>query len=307
MATTDRSRSWILTLPAEYYTKEYTEEALNKYTYVGQLEKGAESGYLHWQIYIENETQIAFKTLAKKFPKGHFETRLGSRQQAYDYVTKQDTAQGVKIENGEIDLDSTQGQRNDLQRLSFEILYGNRSASDLILTEPSALNHYKKLEKLQLERDNARWTNTWRDIDVHYLSGPSRVGKTRRIYAKYGGSMFRVTDYRHPFDSYRGQAVLVLDEFRSQIDFSLVLDLLDGHPLELPCRFGNRWAAYTTVWVVSNRKLEQQYIDLHDYHPEDWDPFIKRFHSVQRMEKDGTLEDVSRAYALNEHKEGELQ
>lgn len=52
------SRSWILTLKAEDFTKEYVEEKLSDYTYIGQLEKGNTTEYLHWQVYIEHAAAI---------------------------------------------------------------------------------------------------------------------------------------------------------------------------------------------------------------------------------------------------------
>ncbi|AZN30393.1 hypothetical protein EJO69_08810 [Flaviflexus salsibiostraticola] len=93
--------------------------------------------------------------------------------------------------------------------------------------------------------------------------------------------------------------MLIIDEFRSQLDFSLMLNVLAGQPFELPARYENRWAAYSEVWVVSNRRLEQQYKDVQREHPEDWDAFVKRFHTVERLDHNGVMEDVSDEYDLD--------
>ena len=50
-------------------------------------------------------------------------------------------------------------------------------------------------------------------------------------------------DYFHPFDNYRGQDVIVFDEFRSGINFSLFLQLIDAYPVELPCRYNNKYTS----------------------------------------------------------------
>jgi len=83
-----RSRSWMLTLGQDYYDQETVERELANYTYAGQLEKGDKTNdvtqkqFVHWQIYIENPNPIKFDTLRNKFPKGHYETRWGTKQQA---------------------------------------------------------------------------------------------------------------------------------------------------------------------------------------------------------------------------------
>lgn len=71
--------------------------------------------------------------------------------------------------------------------------------------------------------------------------------------------IFRVSNYEHPFDDYEGQPVLVLDEFNSQLQFQLMLNILDRYPCKLPCRYRDAWAGWTEVWIVSNKSLPQQY------------------------------------------------
>ena len=49
----------------------------------------------------------------------------------------------------------------------------------------------------------------------------------------YSG-VYRVTDYAHPFDSYQGEDVLLLDEYNSNFKIRDLLNYLDGYPLTLP-------------------------------------------------------------------------
>ena len=131
------SRSYVLTIPADVendgYSQEEVQERLKNYTYIGQLEEGEEvnetSGkhYLHWQVYVENPTPIRFDTLRGIFDKkaAHIEKRQGTKKQAYEYCTKDDkTYQGVRIQNGEIELDDNKGKRTDLQNIADEVLAG---------------------------------------------------------------------------------------------------------------------------------------------------------------------------------------
>ena len=91
MMTTDRCRDWMLTLPEEYYSRDIVEDKLRSYDYIGQLESGKESGYRHFQIYVENKNAIKFETLRSKFPRGHYEPRRESKSQCLKYCTKSDT------------------------------------------------------------------------------------------------------------------------------------------------------------------------------------------------------------------------
>lgn len=67
MMTTDRCRDWMLTLPEEYYSRDIVEDKLRSYDYIGQLESGKESGYRHFQIYVENKMQSSLRHCAPSF------------------------------------------------------------------------------------------------------------------------------------------------------------------------------------------------------------------------------------------------
>ena len=80
---------------------------------------------------------------------------------------------------------------------------------------------------------------------------------------QYGYSnVFRVTDYEHPFDGYKGQDVIVFEEFRSSLRIGDMLNYLDGYPVELRCRYSNKQACFTKVYIISNISLRDQYRDL---------------------------------------------
>ena len=54
---------------------------------------------------------------------------------------------------------------------------------------------------------------------------------------------------------------MVFDEFSSQIKIELMLTLLDVYPVQLPCRYNNKWACYDKVYIISNKPIERQYND----------------------------------------------
>lgn len=263
MAKRSQSRGWLLTLPERFYKREDVETGLCGYTgYVGQLEEGGKTGYRHWQVYVENQSPIRFTTLRNKFPKGHFEPRRGSKKQAYEYVTKTDTSAGEVLQGGEIDLENHQGKRTDLAAFHQLVMEGV-SVEAILCSEPGALRYGNHLDRLAAARDHLRLGDAEREVRCAYLWGPPGCGKTSRVLAECrqaGLSAFRVVDYQHPFDGYRGEDVLVLDDYSGGLGISLLLSVLDRYPLRLPARYQDRVALFTRVYVIANIALENQYV-----------------------------------------------
>lgn len=103
-----------------------------------------------------------------------------------------------------------------------------------------------------------------------------------------GGDVYRISNYRkEPWDEYRGQKKIIIDESRGQIGFSEMLNILDGHPMILGARYHNKILLADEIWVVSNRKFEHQYLREKENHPEDWEAFAARFQNVYRLTKRG--------------------
>ena len=108
-----------------------------------------------------------------------------------------------------------------------------------------------------------QFAETWRDLEVTYIFGPTGAGKTRSVMDAYGyANCYRVTDYKHPFDTYDGQDVIIFEEFRSSLKQGDMLNYLDGYPLLLPCRYFNRQACYTKVFIITNIPPTDQYFNI---------------------------------------------
>lgn len=62
-----------------------------------------------------------------------------------------------------------------------------------------------------------------------------------------------------------------------------MLKYLDGYPVMLPCRYADKVACFTTVYLVSNISIEKQYPNVQYEEPETWQAFRRRFHEVYEM------------------------
>jgi hypothetical protein len=83
----------------------------------------------------------------------------------------------------------------------------------------------------------------------------------------------------------------MLDEYRSSFDFGLLLTYTDGQPAGIQCRFKNKSACYTTVYIISNIPLSRQHKNEQLYEPESWDAFLQRLTGILHFDGKGIKEE----------------
>lgn len=262
------SRDWMVTIPASKHTEEDVAGLLERICSgaVFQREKGEEAGYEHYQCFLQMSSPMRWSTLKNHLTKvgfddAHIEIRKHSVQSCVEYCSKPETRVGETRYVGTIRMQNEQGKRADLAELREKIL-GGASVEDILLEdeEGGSARYVKWLSELAAARDKKKYGQQMRDVEVHYLWGAPGVGKTSYVYDRYPiEDIYRVTDYQHPFDEYDRQPVLVLDEYDSQFPWEKLLCYLDRYPLMLPARYRNRQACFTTVWILSNLSLDEQY------------------------------------------------
>lgn len=289
------ARDWMLTISAEKHTRQDVEELLDILgAYIFQQEEGGKSDYPHFQAFLQLQTPVHMGTLKNKFKKAgfndaHIEMRKGTVQDCVDYCSKEETRVDGPWRGGEINLKDQQGSRSDLAELRRQIMDG-ASVSEVLLNDDAcqAARYTRYLSELATARDRVKYGRQLRDITVHYLWGDPGVGKTKYIYDNNPiENIYRVTDYRHPWDEYEGQSILVLDEFDSQFSWDQLLVFLDRYPVMLPARYNNHVACFTTVWIISNEPLSKQYPERTG---EKRNALLRRISTNQRMLKGGELQ-----------------
>jgi len=166
------------------------------------------------------------------------------------------------------------------------------SFEEFIQRKPKRIHMMGNITKTydNLSRDN-RFNNVFRILEVTYIYGQTDKGKTRYVMEKYGyTNVFRVTKYDHTaFDGYRGQDVIMFEEFRSSFKIEEMLNYLDGYPLQLPSRYIDKEAAYTKVFIVTNWALHQQYPNVQTEHPTTWQAFNRRIHGIYNFDSNKEL------------------
>lgn len=292
-----QSRKWLLTInnPLEHdITHEVIRVTMQKFKSVTYWcmsdEVGLEEKTPHTHLFMYSPSGIRFSTVKNKFPTAHIDYCKGTAQENRDYVFKQgkwsdsdkeDTnLKDTHEEYGEMPVER-QGARNDLTDL-YDMIKNGCSTVEILEDNPQYIDRIDKIEKVRQALLEDKYKDTWRTLDVTYIWGVTGTGKTRSVMDKYGYSnVYRVTDYDHPFDAYKGQDVLVFEEFRSSLRIDDMLKYLDGYPVEFPARYVNKQACFTKVYIISNIDLKAQYPNVQKTESRSWDAFIRRIHSVQ--------------------------
>ena len=251
-----------------------------------------EQGTPHTHIYVVFKNCVMFETMHKRFYGVHIDQANGTNKENRDYVRKEgkwldDVKHETNLsdtfeEYGELPPDRTK-QETQAERI-MQMIRDGKTDAEILEEYPTAYSKLAHIEKSRQTLLAERCKNEWRKLNVTYLWGDTAVGKTRSVMDEYGYSqVYRVTDYSHPFDSYKGQDVIVFEEFRSSLAISDMLNYLDGYPVELPSRYANKVACFTKVYIISNISLEQQYRNIQADNPETWAAFRRRIHHVNLM------------------------
>ena len=313
MIKNPQSKKWQLTInnPAEKgFTHEHIKSELQKLKPIIYWcmadEQGAEEQTPHCHIFLMCSSALRFSTLKNLFEPAHIERANGTAQENMEYIAKigkwadSDKA-GTNIvgsfeEFGNMPIERQRGGRNIESAIIDRILDGASNAE--ILLEFDYLRGMRDVEFVRQSLKHEEYRDKWRDIETTYIWGATGTGKTRSVMDGHGYSnVYAVNNYKHPFDGYFGESVMLFDEFNSGIRIQDMNNYLDGYPIALPARYSNKQACYERVYIVSNLDLRYQYKSEQQNHPEVWAAFIRRIHKVIHFMPDGTRQE----YDTNEY------
>lgn len=223
-----RSRGWCFTV--NNYSAEEYEELKDKLSHLSSYfiiakEVGKE-GTPHLQGYVLFKNQLRLSSLRKINGRGHYEMQKGSDFQASKYCMKD----GQYYEYGERPCP---GSRNDLVKTKDLILSGKASISSIILDDPMQFHKYgRTLERIQ-DLTLRRKSRDFMTEGIWYW-GPTGVGKSHVAFENFTEK----THYLYPndngwWDAYQQQETVIINDFRGEITFSFLLQLIDKWPVNV--------------------------------------------------------------------------
>lgn len=309
MANNKQSRKWQLTInnPIEKnFNHEQIKEALSKLKsavyWCMSDERGMEEETPHTHVYLVCSSPVRFSTLQNLFHSAaHLEAAKGTSQQNRDYIAKdgrwsEDEKHGTKIE-GSFEEWGELPEENKAFSVEGEIIsriQDGATNAEILLDFPHYLRGLRDVEYVRQTLRAEEYRDKWRKLEVTYIFGITGIGKTRFVMDGYGySSVYQVNNYKHPFDSYNGENVILFDEFTSNFRIQDMNNYLDGYPLTLPARYNNKQACYEIVFIISNLDLREQYHSERIYQRSIWDAFIRRIHKVIHFMPDGSRREYA--------------
>lgn len=270
----------------DFKTKEEAFDYFKNLPYIKAFIIGfevGEQGTPHIQGVFQFREPKDFSVLRKYFKNNHIE-RIHNLKSAVEYCKKD----GDFMEYGEI---TSQGQRTDMEEFTQAIIDGY-SNIELLNEFPSQtqrfLHNIDKIRQMVLEeyyRNNLRY-----NLKAIFISGNPGVGKIRYVYERYNmADIYRVCSYENPFDNYKFQKILVLDEYNNQLNIQLLLNILDIYPLVLPARYNDKWACYEQVYVISNYDFNELF---GIYDATIYKAIRRRFHLITDRMTDSNVDEI---------------
>ena len=265
-------------------------------------EIGNEEETPHTHLFIAFSSAVRFSTLKNLFDTAHLERANGTAQENRDYIAK--TGVWAETEKAETSIEGSfeewgkmpieqQGRRN-VEAVILEMIQDGATNAEILLAFPDYLRGMRDVEFVRQALKHEQYRDKWRNLETVYIWGATGAGKTRSVMDGYGYSnVFAVNNYKHPFDGYFGESVMLFDEFASGIRIQDMNNYLDGYPIALPARYSNKQACYEKVFIISNLDLLAQYKNEQQTQPEVWKAFIRRIHKVIHFTSGGTQREYN--------------
>lgn len=303
---TKRPYKWFITInnPAEHNCSHEEIKmnllALNLIYACMKDEIGDKEKTYHTHLFIYLKNGVTFERVKKLFSTANIQEALGTPKQCRDYILKEGehsdkaetTVPDTFEEIGELPIETK--EKNTTMWLDIqEMIKSGCSDMEIYEKYPNSPLHSKAIQSIRKAylRENSKGKRVKKK--VFYYFGDTETGKSRSILDTYGDeNVYIVTDYKHPFDSYIGEKIIVFDEFHSGIDIQAMLRYIDIYNCELPARYENTFANYDTIFIVSNIPLSEQF-EYSD--KKTFNAFIRRIDGVLQFSK----KDVNAVFSFD--------
>lgn len=204
-----------------------------------QQERCPTTNRVHWQGYVEFKTRRTLSAAKRYFPGDtdpHLDSRRGTAQQARDYCSKTETRISENFyEKGTI---SSGKSIKDLVK-------ENASLKEIFEAHPTTFIRSSRgiKEAKDLYVQPRKVTDPFNIIVLLGLTGH---GKTYKAY-QLDKDLFRADLHQpFPFDKYNYQKTILLDDYRNQITYTKLLEILDIYKDRVNVKHD------ATKWCVEN-------------------------------------------------------
>lgn len=248
-SVTPQAKYWLLTIPHA----DFLPYLPNSICYIkGQLERGNDTGYLHWQVLAVYKRKVRLRGVKDTFG-STVHAEPSKSDAANEYVWKEDT----RIANTQFELGKLPFNRAKSE--DWEAI-ADAAKSGQLETVPGDVfvRYYGNLKRIAV--DHCKPVAIERTITVYW--GPTGTGKSHRAWTEAGIDAFPKDPRTKFWDGYRDHENVVIDEFRGAIDISHLLRWFDKYPVIIEVKCSSMVLKAKNIWVTSN------------LHPNDWYPML---------------------------------
>jgi len=191
----------------------------------------------HWQGYFYLFDQKTMSAACKVFKdyKISVKVALGSvdENRIYCGADKYEKDGKIKEKNPEFKefgIAPAQGKRTDLDFVKEEILAGKK-VDEIVIERPMLFHQYgrtlERIEEIALRQKYRTWMT-----ECDWYFGETGVGKSHKAFEGFSYETHYVYNLNDGgfWNGYIGQEIVIINEFRGQIFYSELLDLIDKYP-----------------------------------------------------------------------------
>lgn len=270
---------------------EQTDEDFEKYLqslehmkfYSFNREQAPTTGTIHFQLFAIFSSPKRFSTVKSYFPTAHIECCKKSSSTCLEYTTKSETRVSGPYTWGTFE---DQGSRSDIKSLNELIKAGatDKQIRELLPNSYTRYSTYISNERQKMLAEELD-SEIKQDFLSVYIYGNTQTGKTSDLFLGYRNKAYFVSDYlKNPWDAYRNQDIVVMDDFNCQFNLDMMKKYIDVFPIELSSRYNNKYGNYTKVFIVSNKPISYHYSYERTHERDKWNSFRKRVHFVLHYE-----------------------
>lgn len=256
------------------------------------------TGRHHWQGYVYLKDQKTKNALHKymlkhhKYHIGNLTICDGTAEQNMTYCGKADYTcpktgkfKQANPEYEEFGKPPQQGERIDLIKIGEEIKNG-KPVDDIAIENPYIYHQYgrtlNKLESIALKKKFRNWMT----VGLWYY-GPTGVGKSHAAFENFNPSTHYVLNQNDGgfWQGYTGQETIIINEFRGEIKFSTLLEIVDKWPYNVKIKGNDTYPLLAKKVIITSCKHPKEvYINCLDDN-ERIDQLTRRFEIIELKKK----------------------
>lgn len=257
----------------------------------------------HWQGYIYLKNQMSISALQKyyqqnngwqfsylKIPDGTFEeNRIYC---GYDDYKKKDKEKKKNIEFVEFGTGPQQGARTDLGEVKKDLENG-KLLDDIIIENPYLYHQYgrtlEKVNNILLQKKYRQWMTLG-----EWYFGKSDVGKSHTAFENYNPNTHYKLNFRDGgfWQNYKGQEIIIINEFRGEIPFSELLEIVDKWPYNVKIKGSDTVPLLAKKVIITSPKHPKEIYSQSLDKKDNFIQFKRRFKIYEKIDRETIIEKI---------------